>query len=63
MEEQNARLEHIEEGLQCSQSASPSTSAGPSRCHRWYITFTISCIFAFMSYIGDNVWDRLGRLL
>jgi len=33
-DEQNTRLEHIEETLRCSHSAGPSTSAGPSQRRR-----------------------------
>ena len=49
LEDQNSRLECIEDTFRCSRSAGPSTSVGSSRRRRWdhslclFIAFTLTC--------------------
>ena len=53
VEEQATRLDRIEEGLRRSQSAGPSTTAGPSRRRGDIFSLPIHA-YILLAYIGDN---------
>ena len=60
VEENSSRLDSIEAALRRSQSAGPSTTAGPKRQRGWFLSFTYFHAYSYLAYIGDNAWDRYG---